>query len=323
MRWVLSPTFGPGRAFGPRPVRHDRRVTTTPEASINIQQLRYVVATAEHGSMTAAAAALYVAQPALSRAVRLLEHELGLTLFRRSGRGAVLTADGEVFLTGARRVLGGLEDLRGIGDRATPDAELVIAATPTLQASMAVPILAAVQEQGIRMHTRLLGAGSTAKVHELVAAGRADLGICDQTLASDLATVPLGRAEVRLVSPPGLALPDPITIADLAGVPMVLPTQGTERRVALDWFFSAHGVEQVIAIESDERSVWLESVLAGIASCIWHSVDALRVPEGRIESRGFEPAIFQDLSAVHREDPSPATKVLLDVLRQLAELAGG
>lgn len=43
---------------------------------MNIQQLRYVVATAEHGSMTAAAATLYVAQPALSRAIRLLEREL-------------------------------------------------------------------------------------------------------------------------------------------------------------------------------------------------------------------------------------------------------
>ena len=43
---------------------------------MNIQQLRYVVATAERGSMTAAAAALFVAQPALSRAVRQLEREL-------------------------------------------------------------------------------------------------------------------------------------------------------------------------------------------------------------------------------------------------------
>ncbi|HEX4191357.1 MAG TPA: LysR family transcriptional regulator, partial [Marmoricola sp.] len=151
--------------------------------------------------MTAAAASLYVAQPALSRAIRLLEREVGVTLFRRSGRGVVLTTDGERFLVGARRVLAGLEDLHGIGEATGATAELVIAATPTLQASMAIPILAAVGEQGIAVHTRLLGASSTRQVHDLVAAGRADLGICDQTLESGLHLVRLGRAEVRLVSP--------------------------------------------------------------------------------------------------------------------------
>lgn len=288
---------------------------------MNIQQLRYVVATAESGSMTAAAATLYVAQPALSRAIRLLERELEITLFRRAGRGVVLTGEGESFAARARQVLHSLDALRDVGDGDDRGAPLVIGASPTLQASLALPILSALREQGVAVHTRLLGCGSSQQVHDLVASGTADLGICDQVIETDLTVVPLGLAEVRLISPPGLDLPERVTLGDLAGVPLVLPTAGTERRAALDRFFEACGITPVVAVESDERSVWMEAVLRGLASCIWHSVEALRAPQQEFEVRGFAPPMFQELNAVHRpENTSPAKVHLLDTLRQFAEL---
>lgn len=288
---------------------------------MNIQQLRYVVATAEHGSMTAAAAALFVAQPALSRAVRQLERELEITLFARAGRGVVPTPEGDRFVARARRILRSLEALRDIGNAHNAEAQLVIAATPTLQASLALPILSGLRDQGIEVHTRLVGCSGAREVHEMVLAGRADLGICDQVIASDLAVVPLGVAEVRLVSPPGLDLPPTITVADLVGVPLVLPTAGTDRRAALDRFYEACGINPTVAIESDERSVWMEAVLRGLASCIWHSVEALHAPRHGVVFRSFEPPMFQELSAVHRtEDEDPAKMLLLEVLREIAEI---
>jgi LysR family cyn operon transcriptional activator len=54
---------------------------------MNLQQLRYLVATADEGTMTSAATACHVAQPVLTRAVRALERELGVLLLRRRGRG--------------------------------------------------------------------------------------------------------------------------------------------------------------------------------------------------------------------------------------------
>lgn len=290
---------------------------------MNIQQLRYAVATAEQGSMTAAAAQLYVAQPALSRAIKALERELGVELFARSASGVLATPAGEQLVAGARRVLRGIDALRDVGEGRDRDAEVVIAATPTLQASLVVPILGALREQGIAVHTRLLGAGGSAEVHELVRSGHADLGICDQTLETGLRLVPLGQAEVRLYCPPGSALPDPITLAQLAGVPLVLPTAGSDRRAALDGFFAAQGLVPAIAVESDERSVWLESVLTGLASCIWHSVEALRAPAGGYDVRRFDPPMFTELSAVHREElRTEAAALLLEVIRDLAVLAG-
>ncbi len=291
---------------------------------MNIQQLRYVVATAEHGSMTGAARSLYVAQPALSRAVRQLERELDVTIFSRDGRGVALTADGEAFVAGARQALRSLDALRRAFETPGHSAELVIAASPTLQASMALPILGALQEQQIELHTRLLGCGSSDQVHDLVTAGRADLGFCDSVVASELDVVPLGRAEVKLVSPSGLDLPDPITFGDLAGVPLILPTVGSDRRARLDRFFEAVGITPTVAIESDERQVWLEAVLLGLASCLWHSVEALRLPRTGVEVRGFDPPQHQDLVAVHRADnDAPAKVLVLDVLRRFGELTAG
>ena len=74
--------------------------------------------------------------------------------------------------------------------------------------------------------------------------------------------------------------------------------------------------------ESDERSVWMEAVLRGLASCIWHSVEALRASQQDVVLRGFRPAMFQELSAVHRaEDEAPVKVLLLDVMREFAELS--
>jgi hypothetical protein len=107
----------------------------------------------------------------------------------------------------------------------------------------------------------------------------------------------------------------------MAGVPLVLPTAGTDRRAALDRFFAACGFEPVVAIESDERGVWLEALLQGLASCVWHSVEALHAPADRIVARSFDPPIHQELSAVHDVgNDAPATRLLVDLLRQLGEL---
>ena len=72
---------------------------------MTLQQLRYVIEIALRGSMSAAAQALFVSQPSLSEAVRELEGELGISIFRRTNRGATLTTEGSEFLGYARQVV--------------------------------------------------------------------------------------------------------------------------------------------------------------------------------------------------------------------------
>src|SRR3954453_9658557 len=72
---------------------------------MELRQLTYLVAVADHGTFTAAARASHVAQPSLSQAVRALEGELGVELFRRTGRAVVLTSAGHAVVAHPREVL--------------------------------------------------------------------------------------------------------------------------------------------------------------------------------------------------------------------------
>src|SRR5881398_3208359 len=88
---------------------------------MELRQLRYVVAVADHLHFTRAAEALHVAQPALSQQIRRLERELDLQLFARTSRTVALTEPGAAVVERARRVLGevdaiaeDLDAMRGI-----------------------------------------------------------------------------------------------------------------------------------------------------------------------------------------------------------------
>ncbi len=72
---------------------------------MTLQQLKYVVAVAAKGTISEAAKDLFLAQPSLTAAIRELEAELGITIFNRTNKGVVLTADGEEFLGYARQVI--------------------------------------------------------------------------------------------------------------------------------------------------------------------------------------------------------------------------
>lgn len=72
---------------------------------MTLQQLRYLIAISEHGSINAAAQSLYVSQSNLSTAIKELENELEITIFTRSNRGVTLTNDGTELLGYARQVI--------------------------------------------------------------------------------------------------------------------------------------------------------------------------------------------------------------------------
>ena len=71
---------------------------------MNLQQLHYVIAIADTGSVNRAAEELYVAQPSITRAVQELERELDITIFNRTSKGMTLTQEGMKFLPYAREV---------------------------------------------------------------------------------------------------------------------------------------------------------------------------------------------------------------------------
>src|ERR1700716_3720359 len=91
---------------------------------MELRHLRYFVAVAEEGSLTnAAERRLHTAQPSLSRQIRDLEREIGVSLMERRARGITLTAAGRVFLDHARLALLQVETAREAARRAAQPAQ--------------------------------------------------------------------------------------------------------------------------------------------------------------------------------------------------------
>jgi LysR family hydrogen peroxide-inducible transcriptional activator len=100
---------------------------------MELSQLRYVMAVADTGNFTRAAARSNIAQPSLSQQIINLERELGHKLFHRMGRKAVLTEAGTVFLERARRILFEVEDAtKELGDHPSLERKITVGAIPTL-----------------------------------------------------------------------------------------------------------------------------------------------------------------------------------------------
>ncbi|GAA4151965.1 LysR family transcriptional regulator [Actinomadura keratinilytica] len=279
---------------------------------MNLRQLRYVVATADHGTMTSAAQALYVAQPALSRAVRELERELGVELFARSGRGVVLTPVGEQVVRQARVALGAIEAIEGLSVARADGrgAELRVATQPSLEPELTGGLLPRFARGQPAVRVRVVRSAGRDAVTAALRAGRADLAVTDLPVPGDLVAHPLEEREVVLVSPPGLALREPVPPAALDGLRLIMPARGGARRAELDALLAPFGVRPVPAVESDERSAWLDWVRAGLGSLVW--VRNQVEDTGGLAVRSFGPPLTRLIGLVHtRRRLPPAARDFL------------
>jgi LysR family hydrogen peroxide-inducible transcriptional activator len=115
---------------------------------MELTQLRYVVAVAETGNFTRAAARLNIAQPSISQQISKLERELGQKIFHRIGRKAVLTEAGTTFLDRARKVLFEVEDVvKELRDHPTLERRITVGAIPTLAPYLLPPLISRCKER--------------------------------------------------------------------------------------------------------------------------------------------------------------------------------
>ena len=72
---------------------------------MTLQQLKYVIAVADTGTLTKAAKQLFISQPSLTNSIHALEKEMNITIFNRTNKGVAVSTEGEQFLGYARQVL--------------------------------------------------------------------------------------------------------------------------------------------------------------------------------------------------------------------------
>ncbi|MEY5098547.1 MAG: HTH-type transcriptional regulator CynR [Pseudomonadota bacterium] len=225
---------------------------------MDLKQLEYFVRVAELGSFTRAAHALNIAQPALSRQVRMLEVELRQNLLVRNGRGAIPTEAGKVLLDHGRGILHQVERAReDLGRlRGAPSGRVAIGLPTSLSRVLTVPLTRAFRRQ-LPEAQLSISEGLSTSLQEGLIQGRLDLAVLyDAALLPELESSPLFEEELVLVQArePGLQEdppPPPLALREVARLPLVIPSRSNAMRAHVEREMAAIGVRPTIALEID------------------------------------------------------------------------
>lgn len=214
---------------------------------INLRRLEQFLAVVDHGTVTAAAAELRIAQPALSRQLKVLQAELGLELFRHRGTRLELTPAGRSLLPVARALAARVDDardaVRDIADGRV--AKLQVAATPATIRAVLAPFTALLRPEEPLLVTQASGHFD---IYEQLFR-EADLVVSAIAPRSGLATLRLATIPVRAYAAEGHPLaeggPRRLSVAELAASRLAVapPTSVSRRQLdeALRRFDLAYG----------------------------------------------------------------------------------
>lgn len=238
---------------------------------MDLKQIEYFVRVAELGGFTRAAAALGVAQPALSRQVRLLEVELRQTLLARDGRGAVPTEAGRLLLAHGRGILHQVERAREeLGKLRGALAGRVAVGLPTsLARVLTVPLTRAFRRQ-MPEASISISEGLSAAMLESLVNGRLDIVLLyNARPIPDIEITPLQDEALFLVQ--ACEHDDatgPVRLQDIAKLPLVIPSRPNAIRMRVESEMAARGCSPRIALEIDGVSAILDLVADGSGSAV-------------------------------------------------------
>ncbi|HET8744018.1 MAG TPA: LysR substrate-binding domain-containing protein [Ramlibacter sp.] len=296
---------------------------------MDLKQLEYFVRVAELGSFTRAAIELDVAQPALSRQVRLLEVELRQNLLVRNGRGAVPTEAGKLLLEHGRGILHQVERAReDLGRLRGGLAGRVAVGLPSSVARvLTVPLTRAFREQLPEARISI-SEGLSGGLQEGLVSGRLDIAVLyNAQPARELDLAPLLEEDLVLVRarPPGLQEdppPGPIPLAEVAKLPLVIPTRPNAIRMHVEAEMADVGCRPLVALEIDGVSAILDLVLDGAGCAILSRNAVLNSPRPSAYATqpiGSPPLRIRLSLATSLQRPAtPVQKATLDLIRAMA-----
>ncbi|WP_205471541.1 LysR family transcriptional regulator [Nocardioides sp. SYSU D00038] len=199
---------------------------------MRIEQLEYVAAVTQHGSLRRASESLHISQPALSEAVSKLERELGVTLLDRRRSGARISREGRDLLHNMVDVLEAVARLReAAGDRSAGTRLIRLGTVNTASSTLLVPALRAFQESHPGSTVEVLNA-QQADIRVGLAEGSLDLGLVNllggDDPAPDLVGTDLLHGRPVVVLPAGHPLTerDSVTLDELRAEPFVAMRAG-------------------------------------------------------------------------------------------------
>ena len=286
---------------------------------MTLQQLQYVLAAIEHGSFSAAADAVHLAQPSLSEQVRRLEAELGVALFRRGGRELVLTEAGRALrphaeaalaaVDRARESVGAIRELRG--------GLAAFGTFGTARTYLGTDLVEDFRRSHPDVRVRIVGQNSSETV-EAIRDGELEAGLV--VLPVDdrgLEIRPAMRDEVLYVSTDPSRLRRPMTIARLATAPLILndaswASEDPTRR-QLNELAQREGLSIEPQIDVEDVEVALELAARGMGDTIAPAGMLRRLAPSELGWVPFADPIYETFAFTWRRGAqlSPATKAFM------------
>jgi LysR family transcriptional regulator, nitrogen assimilation regulatory protein len=244
------------------------------DIAMNSRQLRFFLQVAELGSVTRAASALYIAQPALSRQIQQLEDELGVTLFHRSDKGVTLTDAGRLLRERAIPLVRHLERVhQEVRDEYNePSGELTLAIPPSMADLLILPAIT---------QFRLLHPNVTLRVVEyisgvinawaMVQQGNVDLGVVtDYEPWAGLVRIPFIQEPLCVIGPrdAGLDFAKPLDLKEVADLTLILPSRPNTFRLIIETALSEQRLPLKIAAEINTPKLIVAAVEAGLGFAV-------------------------------------------------------
>ena len=246
---------------------------------MDIKQLRTLVAIAETRSVTRASVLLNIVQPAVSRHLRLLEEDLGVALFERSRQGMELTEAGKTLLAYARRALNEVDRARAEirPSQGSIGGIVTIGLLPSTCDLLASPLLTAVAQQypGIQLRISMGYAGDLQRWLE---AGEVDGTLLyDHNKTPSIQVQPLLEEGLWVVGKNDSQLsPDkPMSLIELDGLPLILPSAPHGLRGLVDHEAALLGIQLNVVAETNAMSVQKSLVAGGHGLTILPSIAVL------------------------------------------------
>ena len=238
---------------------------------MKLQQLKYISEVARHNlNVSATAQSLYTSQPGISKQIRMLEDELGVEIFARSGKHLTrITPAGQAIIELADDILRQSENIKRVAQEYSDDRKgtLTIATTHT-QARYALP---SVIEQFIKKYPQVslhMHQGTPMQIAEMAADGTADFAIATESLElfNDLVMMPCytwNRCIVVRRDHP-LAQRNDLSLEEVAQYPIVTYVFGFTGRSKLDEAFSARGLTPRVVFTAADADVIKTYVKLGL-----------------------------------------------------------
>ncbi|EAW0944935.1 tricarballylate utilization LysR family transcriptional regulator TcuR [Salmonella enterica] len=296
---------------------------------MELRQLRYFVRIIETGSMGSAAQDLDIGVSALSQQMSRLENELAIRLLQRTSRGVTPTNAGLAFYSQAQLALRHADDAILAAREARLSGHVSVGMAPSTASILGIPFIHAMQENyaDVRLHVVESLSGN---LERMINTRQIDLAVVfqkDKILR--WSARPILEEQLFLIGSHALltALPDnPITPEQLAGIPLIMPSQGHGLRGRLDAVCQEHALNIEIVAEIDGLALLMRAVRDGLGATLQPGAaishldnDALRVigVHNPVLSR---PNFLVSLSDDELTPAGLAARVVLTkVMRQLVD----